>query len=207
MSGSTRGLTIGLIALAMAGAAQAQDWRGRPPPAPRAVLYELPGFQGRQISITAYDQNLAKSGFNDIAQSARFEGRWRVCEDSGFRGRCQDLGGDVADLAGAGMTQKISSLQGYLEGAWDRGGGWRDGRGGVDGGRAFEGARNVLFPYPTVAGFDIAADGGAANVFCRAMGLGSSAWYDSGEHAPRALDQAGRYVGDISVLRDVLCRK
>ncbi|HEX5379754.1 MAG TPA: beta/gamma crystallin-related protein [Phenylobacterium sp.] len=209
MAGSARMLMAGLAALTVGTAAQAQGWRGGggSPPAPRAVLYELPGFQGRQISVTAFGDNLARSNFNDIAQSARFEGRWRVCEDAGFRGRCLDLEGEVPDLAQAGMNLKISSLQGYLEDAWSSGGGWRGGWSGREGARPFEGARNVLFPYPTVAGFDIAAGGGAANAFCRSMGLGSSAYHDSGERAPRALDEAGRYVGDTGVLRDVLCRK
>lgn len=207
MTGSMRTILAAAAVLSVASAAAAQDWRGGPPPPPRATLYELPGFQGRQISITAYGDNLAGMGFNDIAQSARFEGRWRVCEDSGFRGKCQDLTGDVPDLAAAGMTQKISSLQGYLEGAWRRGADWRGGWNGRDAARPYEGARNVMFPYPSVAGFDIAANSSAANAFCRSMGLSSSAYYDGGERAPRALDQEGRYVGDTGVLRDVLCRK
>jgi hypothetical protein len=207
MTGTMRTLlAVGAI-FAAAGAASAQDWRGGPPPPPRATLYELPGFQGRQVSVTAYADNLAGMGFNDIAQSARFEGRWRVCEDSGFRGKCQDLSGEAPDLAAMGMAQKISSLQGYFEGAWRRGADWRGGWNGRDAARPYEGARNVLFPYPSVAGFDIAGNSSAANAFCRSMGLGSSAYYDSGERAPRALDQEGRYVGDTGVLRDVLCRK
>ncbi len=201
-------MAAGMAVLAIAGQTSAQGWRGGPPPPPRATLYELPGFQGRQVTLTAYGDNLANLSFNDIAQSARFEGRWRVCEDSRFRGRCQDLGGEVPDLAAVGMTQKISSLQGYLEGAWSNVGGWRGGGwSGAQEARPYEGARNVLFPYPSVAGFDIAGESAAADAFCRSMGLGSSAYYDSGEHAPRALDQEGRYVGDTGVLRDVLCRK
>jgi hypothetical protein len=196
-------MAAGMAVLAMAGPAWAQGWRGGPPPPPRATLYELPGFQGRQVTLTAYGDNLANLSFNDIAQSARFERRWRVCEDSQFRGRCQDLTGEVPDLAAVGMTQKISSLQGYLEGAWNNGGGWS----GSQEARPYEGARSVLFPYPSVAGFDIAGNSAAANAFCSAMGLGSSAYYDSGDRAPRALDQEGRYVGDTGVLRDVLCRK
>lgn len=198
------------VTLTLAGAAQAQNWRNggdRGPPPPRATLYELPNFQGRQVSITAYGDNLAGMSFNDIAQSARFEGRWRVCEDARFRGRCTDVGGQVADLNQVGMSLRISSLQGYLEGAWNRGADWRGGWNGREGGRPYEGVRNVLFPYPTVAGFDIAADSSGASAFCRSMGLGSSAYYDGSERAPRALDVAGRYVGDTGVLRDVLCRK
>ena len=187
---------LALLGLITASSATAQGWKTS---IPRATLYELPGFQGRQMTVLASGDNLATLSFNDIAQSARFEGRWRICEDARFRGRCRDVAGEVADLAEAGMTLKVSSLQGYQEGAWDR----RD----VDGGRPQTGARNVLFAFPNAGGFDLSGESGSADRFCRMMGLGSAAYFDNGERAPRALDQAGRYVGETSVLRDVLCRR
>ena len=187
---------LALMGFVFAGGASAQGWKTA---TPRAILYELPGFQGRQLAVVASGDNLANLSFNDMAQSARFEGRWRICEDARFHGRCRDVEGDVADLAVAGMTLKISSLQGYQEGAWDR----RE----VDGGRPQSGARNVLFAFPNTGGFDIAGESASADRFCRMMGLGSAAYFDNGERAPRALDQAGRYVGETNVLRDVLCRR
>ena len=187
---------LALLGLVFAGSASAQGWKTT---LPRAILYELPGFQGRQITVVASGDNLANSGFNDMAQSARFEGRWRICEDARYRGRCRDVEGEVGDLAEAGMTLKVSSLQGYQEGAWDR----RD----LDGGRPQTGARNVMFAFPNASGFDIAGESASADRFCRMMGMGSAAYFDNGERAPRALDQAGRYVDDTSVLRDVLCRR
>jgi hypothetical protein len=115
------------------------------------------------------------------------------------------MSGQVTDLNQTGMGLRISSLQGYFEGAWNRGGNWGGGYGGRD--RPLEGATGVLFPYPSLAGFDIAAGSSSASAFCRFMGLGSSAYYDSSERAPRALDGEGRYTGDTSVLRDVFCRR
>ncbi|WP_340645312.1 beta/gamma crystallin-related protein [Phenylobacterium sp.] len=173
--------------------------------APTATLYELPNFQGRQMTVTATGENLASMNFNDLAQSARLQGRWRVCENSGYRGKCQDLSGQIADLNTVGMGGKISSLQGYFEGAWSRGGGW--GGGGPQGGQPYEGATGVLFPYPNVVGFEIAANGSSASAYCRSMKLGSSAYYDSSQRARLALDGDGRYVAETSVLRDVFCRK
>ena len=167
---------------------------------PTATLYELPNFQGRQMTVSAAVENLASMNFNDLAQSARLEGRWRVCENSGFRGKCQDVSGQIADLNSVGMAGKISSLQGYFDGAWSRGGGW-------NGPQPYEGATGVLFPYPNVMGFEIAATGASASAYCRAMRLGSSAYYDSSQQARLALDGDGRYVADTSVLRDVFCRK
>lgn len=176
--------------------------------APTATLYELPNFQGRQMTVTATAENLAPMNFNDIAQSARLQGRWRVCENSGYRGKCQDLSGQVADLNAAGMGGKISSLQGYAEGVWNQGGGWGGPGGyGQQGGQPYEGATGVLFPYPNVAGFEIAASSSAASTYCRSMKLGYSAYYDSSQRARLAVDGDGRYVAETSVLRDVFCRK
>lgn len=214
MNKAIRALAVAAAATLAAGAAQAQPYGGGRGREPAATLYELPNFQGRRIEIFAAGTNLARSGFNDIAQSARFQGRWRVCEDSQFRGRCQDVSGDVADLNAIGLAGRISSLQGYFQGfdrggfGGGRGGGWRENAwDSPSGGRPLEGARSVLFPYPNFAGYEIAAGSGAANAFCRAAGLGSAAFYDSGERAPQALDGEGRFTGETSVLRDVLCRK
>jgi hypothetical protein len=205
---------VAVVAVALtASVAQAQPYRpgGDRDREPSATLFEGPNFQGRQITVRAYGDNLDDMNFNDIAQSARFQGRWRVCENSKYRGKCQDVSGQVADLNALGMGLRISSLQGYFEGAWSRNGGWDRGGGYGGGGygrdRPFEGATGVLFPYPSLAGFDIAAGGSSASAFCRSVGLGSSAYYDSSERAPRALDGEGRYTGDTSVLRDVFCRR
>jgi hypothetical protein len=199
---------LGLLALASAAAAQGPGPRTTPP-LPRVTLYELPDFQGRQITVVAASDNLASMNFNDQAQSARFEGGWRVCEDSGYRGKCKDVAGDVPNLASIGMGGKISSLQAYLDGAWDHGGSWSPGApwGGPQVGRPYEGATGVLFPYPLVAGYDITASSGSANTYCRAMDLGAASYYDSSQRAPQALDSAGRFVGETAILRDVFCRK
>lgn len=192
-------LVLAAVAALTAGQATAQPYgdRGREP-VPSATLYEGPNFQGRQVTVYAYGENLAGMNFNDLAGSARFEGRWRVCEDSRYRGRCQDLSGQIADLDQVGMGRKISSLQGYYEG-------WGAQR--WEGREAFEGATGVLFPYPSYAGYDVAAGSSAADAFCRAMRLSGSAYYASSERKPQALDGDGRYMGDTDVLRDVLCRR
>ncbi|WP_304177119.1 beta/gamma crystallin-related protein [Phenylobacterium aquaticum] len=202
--------SLALVAVASAAEAQPQPTgHAAPPSSPRVTLYELPNFQGRQITLAAAVDDLSSLNFNDAAQSARFEGRWRVCEDSDYRGKCKDVGGDVPDLARVGMGAKISSMQAYLEGAWDRGSAWSPGGSwnGVQGGRPYEGATGVLFAYPSVAGFDIAASGSSANAFCRSVELGSASYYDSSQRAAQALDVGGRFVGETAILRDVFCRK
>lgn len=195
-------ITLVAASVAMTAVAQAQDRSYRRPDDRgrrlTVTLYEGPNFQGRSITVTDYDDNLAGSNFNDMAASARFGGRWRLCTDSKYRGKCQDFSGEIADFEQVGLGRKISSLQAYYEG-WDRDR-W-------DGGQGLEGAKSVLFAHPSYAGFDLVAESSAADAFCRGMRLSGSAYYDSSESAPRALDDKGRYVGSTSVLRDVLCRR
>lgn len=188
-----------LAALATAGTAQAQPFGGG-----SATLYELPNFQGRSVTIAQSAADLGDWRFNDRARSARFDGRWLICEHDDFKGRCQEVRGDVPDLNRYGLAEQISSLEPV-------GGRRPDGpRGFPDGGRdarGIEGARTVFFPRPTVGGVDIAAGDRGADVFCRHQGLGRAAWYDSSERARQAVGPDGRFAGRSTVLRDLLCLK
>ena len=189
-------------ALILAGAAQAQPYaRG-----PSATLYELPGFQGRSVTITGSAATLNEWRFNDRAQSARFQGAWRICEHDHFRGRCQNAEGPVEDLTVYGLLGQISSLE--PAGGADRGG-WGNGPRGRSGrdSRGIDGARTVFFPRPSVDGMDLAAGDAGANRFCRNQGLGPAVWFDSSERAPQALGPDGQIVGRSPVLRDLLCRR
>ncbi|WP_374576074.1 beta/gamma crystallin-related protein [Phenylobacterium sp.] len=176
---------------------------------PMATLYEGYNYQGRSVDIYGGESNLAGMRFNDKARSARFRGDWRVCEDAGFGGRCQQVRGDVPDLGRIGMAERISSLQpdtGYGGGS---GGGYNPGRppGGGGQARPTEGFRSVFFPYPTYNGRDIATGNNAADAFCRSQGLGQALYLDSSQRAAQAVDAQGRYVANTNVLRDVLCRR
>lgn len=77
----------------------------------RATLYELPNFQGRSVTIYRNNDNLADSSFNDVAQSGHFDGDWTVCSDANYRGNCQTLSGDVANLNQYGLGRGVSSLR------------------------------------------------------------------------------------------------
>ena len=200
-----------LAAATMATAAGAQPYAGR---GGSATLYEFPDFEGRQFTVTSETTNLPRQ-FNDQARSARFNGRWTVCENADFGGRCVELSGAVPELNSVGLAERISSLRpAGRDGGWDRpdddwdgpGDGWSGG-GRRPGGRGVEGARNVFYPYPTIRGADIAAGSTSANEFCRRMGNGGAAHYDSSERSNRAVDWNGRPIGASPVLRDLLCRK
>lgn len=157
-----------------------------------AILYEYPNFQGRSVTITREQSNLDSIGFNDRARSIRATGSWRLCEDAGFRSRCETVNGTVADLGRFGF-HGISSLQkvgdyGYPGGGYGYpGGGYGQ---GVPG-------RDVVF-YPGVVsstyGSPYGGYGGVrrtADQFCRAMGHRNAVWSD-------------RSGGELS---DVLCRR
>jgi hypothetical protein len=46
--------------------------------APSVTLYELPGFLGRSVTVTAATPDLATQSFARRAQSARVVGEWEV---------------------------------------------------------------------------------------------------------------------------------
>ncbi|HEX7758178.1 MAG TPA: beta/gamma crystallin-related protein [Caulobacteraceae bacterium] len=94
-------------AAALAGAVQAQPATG----GGSATLYELPNFQGRSVTVYRGADNLQDSNFNDMAQSAHFDGDWTVCSDAGLRGNCQTLSGDVPNLSRYGLDRMVSSLR------------------------------------------------------------------------------------------------
>jgi uncharacterized protein YcfJ len=81
--------------------------------AAQVTFYEGEGFRGRPFTVDRTLWNLDPTGFNDRARSAVVDhGRWEVCEDAGFKGRCVVLRpGSYDSLAGMGMNAKISSVR------------------------------------------------------------------------------------------------
>ena len=199
----TKTFLIAALALAAAtgGAAQAQRYGGN-----AVTLYDQPNFQGNSVTITQSAPDLRKWRFNDRAQSAKVQGRWLACEHDDFKGRCQELRGDIPNLHTYGLMAQISSIE--PAGQPRPGPGPvppRPGGGGAS--RGVEGTRTVFFAQPRVDGYDVAAGDRGADSFCRRQGLGSAVWYDSSERAREAIGPDGQIVGRSSVLRDLLCRR
>ena len=111
-----------LLALAAiaAGAAQAQ-----------ITLYEHDNFNGRRFTATESVASLQHGGFNDQASSLEIRGgRWQICDDSYYRGKCVTLGpGEYRSLRSMDMNDKISSIReiGWGGGGGGGGGGWGGG--------------------------------------------------------------------------------
>src|SRR5436190_21840442 len=81
--------------------------------AAQIMFYEREGFRGRTFASSKPIWNFERFGFNDRASSAIVErGRWEVCEDARFQGRCVVLRrGNYGTLADLGMTNRISSAR------------------------------------------------------------------------------------------------
>ena len=77
------------------------------------TFYEGEGFRGRSFTTDARVWNMDRSGFNDRASSVIVErGRWEVCEDARFEGRCVILRrGNYDSLRGMGLDNRISSVR------------------------------------------------------------------------------------------------
>jgi uncharacterized protein YcfJ len=100
--------------------ARYEESRYAPPaPVPQVTLYERDNFEGRSFNVGADVPNLQRSDFNDRTSSVVVaSGRWEVCEDSGFHGRCLVLRpGRYATLRGSGLGNKITSLRVVAAGA------------------------------------------------------------------------------------------
>lgn len=77
------------------------------------TFYEKEGFRGRVFSTGAPVTNFSNSGFNDRASSVVVEsGRWEVCEDARYEGRCVILvKGSYDSLRSIGMDNRLSSVR------------------------------------------------------------------------------------------------
>ncbi len=81
--------------------------------AQQITLYQDDGWRGRAYAATGPVPDLGRIGFNDRASSVIVDdGRWEVCEDVDFQGRCMILRrGSYETLRGMGMNDRISSLR------------------------------------------------------------------------------------------------
>lgn len=56
------------------------------------ILYENPGFNGRQLAVSGYLPDIKAAGFDDHNASILIRsGTWEVCADANFRGFCATL--------------------------------------------------------------------------------------------------------------------
>ncbi|HJV27913.1 MAG TPA: beta/gamma crystallin-related protein [Aromatoleum sp.] len=81
--------------------------------APQITFYSHEDFRGESFSTDEQINNLRRKGFNDRASSIIvFSGRWEVCEDERFNGRCAVLRpGRYPSLAAMGLNNSVTSVR------------------------------------------------------------------------------------------------
>jgi hypothetical protein len=81
--------------------------------AAQITFYEAEGFRGRALTAEGTIPDMHRFGFNDRAASAVVAGgRWEVCDDAFFAGRCVVLSpGSYGTFAGMNMNYRIASVR------------------------------------------------------------------------------------------------
>lgn len=74
------------------------------------TVYDNANFRGSSRQFVDEDRNLGRTPFNDRIVSIRVQGRWEVCTDADFRGRCRIIDRDVSRLDGD-FYRSISSVR------------------------------------------------------------------------------------------------
>lgn len=171
---------------------------------PEITLFERTGFRGESRRYDGPTDNLNERGFNDRAMSARVVGSWELCADADFRGRCQVLDRDVADLTDVELDRSISSLRPAGE-PGDRG---DSGRGRGDFSRERGQAAITVFEHAGHRGRNRTFDGPVRdlkgpgfNDMISSLRISSGSW-ELCEHS----DFRGRcevFDGDVANLKDV----
>jgi uncharacterized protein YcfJ len=79
----------------------------------QVTFYEHDGFQGRSFTAEKKIGNFERYGFNDRASSVVvLGGRWEVCDDAQFGGRCVILRpGRYPSLAAMSLNDRVSSVR------------------------------------------------------------------------------------------------
>jgi uncharacterized protein YcfJ len=79
----------------------------------QVTFYENEGFRGRAFATDKQVRSFERQGFNDRASSVVVDrGRWEVCEDARFEGRCVVLRrGSYDSLRNMGLENRISSVR------------------------------------------------------------------------------------------------
>lgn len=112
MSRRMRPLTAALaLAAALAGGSlPAQGQSDRPGPGP-GVLLVARDLNGQTLWVDRAVENLARLGFNDSASHVEVQGgRWELCDDGGFSGRCLVFGPGRHELPPS-LRNRLSSLR------------------------------------------------------------------------------------------------
>ncbi len=79
---------------------------------PTITLYDLPGYEGRSITLDGDAPDLRWVQFNDLTTSYRFDGgRWEVCLEPNYRGTCHLVDADAPNMSAWAFNNRITSVR------------------------------------------------------------------------------------------------
>ncbi|MBL4616854.1 MAG: hypothetical protein JKY46_04100 [Robiginitomaculum sp.] len=186
------------------------------------ALFEERGYRGTKVTIRGEVADLRRSGFSDRASSIQLQnGRWEVCENSFFGGRCEIIDYSVTDLSRLRLNNRISSIRPVMPPlppgpGYEPNPGWQSGNNISQG---IEGQRTVFFPEPTINGDTVAeclypnrqCGQQAAVEFCRIAGLRTAVYFEAirGYRSPKFLGRGASQTrrNQSPYLVDVLCSR
>lgn len=97
------------------------------------ILYEHAEFGGGQLTLRGFTPSIGNTGFNDRASSIVVtSGRWEVCTDADFKGRCVTLPPGEYPTLDDRLTNRISSAREVGSNSDNRGGYNDYGRGSLE---------------------------------------------------------------------------
>lgn len=205
----------GALAVALAAPAAAQT--ASTTTNPQITLYELPGYLGRSVTVTAATADLAAQQFAARAQSARVTGEWQICSGKGYSGNCRTVTSNQPFLArstavsvrpaGASATAGTAETTAAATAA-----GTALNLDALDAGGGTEGQDVTFFATPTLSGTQIAAgtnDLATATAFCKLAGAQSALSAGRTRVQSSGLIDLSARARDVRAfaLRDVVCRK
>ena len=180
---------IGLFGLWLAAGAVA---------APQLTLFSERFYRGDGQSFTAAQPRLPRAV---APQSLTITGRWELCSEAAFKGRCIEIDRDYPVSAGLDSGFKVNSLRPLAPGE----GAGKPAAGVTPGGTSIIGVASAYWPAPTYGSERVlACPSGKANLNCA---------HDTAEAlCRRAGYRALRYwqlqtVGTRVYLADILCTR
>lgn len=190
----------------------------------KVVLYELPAYLGRSVTISKATPDLSVVSFANRAQSAKFTGEWQACSEADYQGSCLTMTGNKKVLLGTqitslrttadakkAVTPGTSSSTAAASTTASASASATVDLDALDPDAGTEGQDVAFFARPALSGSQVSAgsnDTTSGAAFCKLAG------YTSAAYAGRARVQAAGLI-DLSTktkvraypLRDVLCRR
>lgn len=129
------------------------------------TLWSGRNYTGRSVNLIRTEDSLRRLGFNDAANSIEVHsGRWTLCENSDFGGRCVELTRDSNDLTLFRMNDRVSAVSpdGRPQPApppssgYPPSDGFQPGWGNVRITGGVRGVDTLFFPSPEVRGYPVA---------------------------------------------------